>query len=63
MANTYLITGGAGFVGINLVRYLLAKGCDVSTLDITDFDFPDVGGSVHTSRATSGTHAPSVRRW
>ncbi|NLT42968.1 MAG: NAD-dependent epimerase/dehydratase family protein [Anaerolineae bacterium] len=42
MADRYLITGGAGFVGINLVRYLLAKGCDVTILDISDFDFADV---------------------
>ena len=25
-ASTYLITGGAGFLGINLTRYLLARG-------------------------------------
>jgi nucleoside-diphosphate-sugar epimerase len=38
---TYLITGGAGFLGINLVRFLLAKGHQVVSLDIADFDYPE----------------------
>lgn len=37
-----LITGGAGFLGINLVRYLLDRGMEVVSLDIADFDYPDV---------------------
>jgi nucleoside-diphosphate-sugar epimerase len=38
---TYLITGGAGFLGINLVRFLLGKGHQVVSLDIADFDYPE----------------------
>lgn len=38
---TYLITGGAGFLGINLARYLLARGHRVVSLDIADFDYPE----------------------
>jgi len=37
----YLITGGAGFLGINLCRYLLERGCYVRTLDIAPFTYPD----------------------
>lgn len=37
----YLITGGAGFLGINLTRYLLAKGHHVISYDIAPFDYAD----------------------
>ena len=36
-----LITGGAGFLGINLCRYLLARGYAVRCLDIAPFDYPE----------------------
>lgn len=37
----YLITGGSGFLGINLIRHLLARGHKVRNLDIADFDYPE----------------------
>jgi nucleoside-diphosphate-sugar epimerase len=36
----WMITGGAGFLGINLVRYVLERGQDVTSLDLADFDYP-----------------------
>lgn len=42
-----LVTGGAGFLGINLVRYLMMKGLtNITILDIVDFDYPDVKDKV-----------------
>lgn len=40
-SQTYLITGGAGFLGINLARYLLQRGHNVVSLDIADFTYPE----------------------
>jgi len=40
---SWLITGGAGFLGINLVRALLARGERVTTLDLLEFDYPERG--------------------
>ncbi|MBI3977627.1 MAG: NAD-dependent epimerase/dehydratase family protein [Chloroflexi bacterium] len=42
MTKRFLITGGAGFLGINLTRFLLEKGQAVTSLDIAQFDYPDV---------------------
>ena len=37
----FLITGGSGFLGINLCRYLLARGHRVRSLDIAPFNYPE----------------------
>ena len=37
----FLITGGAGFLGINMVRYLLDRGHEVTSLDLMPFDYPE----------------------
>ncbi len=37
-----LITGGAGFLGINLVRYFHYREHEIVSLDIADFDYPDI---------------------
>jgi nucleoside-diphosphate-sugar epimerase len=38
----FLITGGAGFLGVNLARHLVALGHRVTSLDIAPFDYADV---------------------
>jgi len=38
---SYLVTGGSGFLGINLVRLLLERGHAVASLDIAPFAYAD----------------------
>ncbi len=42
----FLITGGAGFLGQSLARYLLRKGYGVVSVDIAPFDYPDIQSRV-----------------
>ncbi len=50
MRKKCLITGGAGFLGINLIRYLLKEDWTVTSLDIVEFPFRDVTGDIRTLR-------------
>jgi len=37
-----LVTGGSGFLGINLIRHLMGKGVtEIRSLDLVDFDYPE----------------------
>jgi nucleoside-diphosphate-sugar epimerase len=36
-----LITGGAGFLGINLIRYFDERGYSLASLDVEEFDYPE----------------------
>jgi nucleoside-diphosphate-sugar epimerase len=38
---TVLVTGGAGFLGINVTRFLLKKGCRCRSFDLAPFDYPE----------------------
>lgn len=37
----FLVTGGSGFLGINLIRYLLERGHEVVSIDLLPFDYAD----------------------
>ncbi len=37
----WLVTGGAGFLGINLIRHLLERGHEIVSLDREPFDYPE----------------------
>lgn len=38
----FLITGGSGFLGINLIRYLKERGHEITSLDVVSFDYSDM---------------------
>lgn len=38
----WLVTGGSGFLGINLIRELVSRGHQVVSLDIEPFTYPDM---------------------
>ena len=45
-----LVTGGAGFLGINLVRFLLPRGHAITSLDVAEFEYPDVREQIRLVR-------------
>lgn len=42
----FLITGGSGFLGINLIRYLHSKGHNIVSLDLVEFNYPDINNKI-----------------
>jgi nucleoside-diphosphate-sugar epimerase len=41
-----LVTGGAGFLGINLIRYLMREGHEVTSIDFAEFTYPDMKNKI-----------------
>ena len=61
MSQRVLVTGGSGFLGINLIRYLFEQGVeDVVSLDLEPFDYPEqdrvraVTGDIRDRAAVDG---------
>ncbi len=42
----FLVTGGSGFFGINMIRYLHTHGHEIVSMDIVKFDYPDMNGKI-----------------
>lgn len=42
----WLVTGGSGFLGINLIRHLVQRGHQVVSLDIEPFTYSDMQGKI-----------------
>lgn len=63
---TFFVTGGSGFLGINLIRYLLERGHQIVSFDIAAFDYPeqdritcvtgDIRDFVSLKKAMEGCH-------
>jgi nucleoside-diphosphate-sugar epimerase len=66
--STFLITGGAGFLGINLSRYLLERAQAVVSFDLQEFDYPErdrirhVTGDIRDRAAVDRVIAEAVGR-
>ncbi len=45
---TVLVTGGSGFNGINLIRFLLERGVTVRSFDMAEFTYADCKDSIET---------------
>lgn len=43
----FLVTGGSGFLGVNLIRHLLSHGQKVISLDILPFDYSDTRDKIN----------------
>lgn len=52
----FLVTGGSGFLGINLIRYLINRNHEVVSLDISDFDYADMKDKIKVIRGDIRNH-------
>lgn len=60
---TVLITGGAGFLGVYLTRFLLKKGFKVVSLDIADFTATDVKNKITYIQANIKNNSELLKKF
>ena len=52
-----LVTGGSGFLGINLIRYLISRNHEIVSLDFAPFDYADMKGKIKIINGDIRNHA------
>ncbi len=57
-----LVTGGSGFLGINLIRFLLEKGHEIISYDFQPFDYEDTKDKI-TTVLEDIRHPEPVDKW
>ena len=57
-----LVTGGSGFLGINLIRFLLDKGHEIVSYDFQPFEYEDTKDKI-TTVLEDIRHEEPVDKW
>ena len=58
---TYLITGAAGFIGANFLKYILKKYEDINVIVINTLTYPDNLGTINILRNKYIRNSKSIR--
>ena len=58
---TYLVTGAAGFIGANFLKYILKKYEDTNVIVINTLTYPDNLGTINILRNKYIRNSKSIR--
>ena len=58
---TYLVTGAAGFIGANFLKYILKKYEDINVIVINTLTYPDNLGTINILRNKYTRNSKSIR--